>query len=227
MRVFMDVTVTTHAPGEERLLLAGADSLADEELLAILLGRSADDGAARRRAHALIATHGPLRRLASRSLQEIGRTPGMRPSQALRLAATFALTRRLMGERLRPGVLFTHPRQIFDHYHGPLRDRKKEIFLVVLLDARHRIQREEIVSEGSLTSSIVHPREVFAPAVRESAGAVVLVHNHPSGDPSPSEEDVAVTRRLVQASEYLGIRVLDHVIVGDGTYASFKEAGLL
>jgi DNA repair protein RadC len=132
-----------------------------------------------------------------------------------------------MGERMRPGVLFANPRQIFEHFHGVLRDRKREMFLVVLLDARHRILREEIVSEGSLTSSIVHPREVFLPAVRESAGAVVFVHNHPSGDPRPSEEDVAVTRRLVDASELLGIRVLDHVIVGDGSYASFKEEGLL
>jgi DNA repair protein RadC len=97
----------------------------------------------------------------------------------------------------------------------------------VLLDARHRVLGEEIVSEGSLTTSIVHPREVFLPAVRESAGAMVLVHNHPSGDPRPSDEDVAVTRRLVHAAELLGIRVLDHVIVGDGVYASFKETGLM
>ena len=108
-----------------------------------------------------------------------------------------------------------------------LRDKKREIFLVVLLDARHRMLREEVVSEGSLTSSIVHPREVFLPAVRESAGAVVLVHNHPSGDPRPSEEDVAVTRRLVRASELLGIRVLDHVIIGDGRYASLRQEGLM
>jgi DNA repair protein RadC len=124
-------------------------------------------------------------------------------------------------------MLFANPRQIYDHYHGALRDKKREMFLVVLLDARHRVLGEEIVSEGSLTSSIVHPREVFLPAVRESAGAMVLVHNHPSGDPRPSDEDVAVTRRLVHAAELLGIRVLDHVIVGDGSYASFKEAGLL
>ena len=152
---------------------------------------------------------------------------GVGRAQAVRLAAVFGLTRRLMGARLRPGALFANPRQIFDHYHGVLRDKKKELFLVVLLDARHRVLRDEVVSEGSLTSSIVHPREVFLPAVRESAGAVVFVHNHPSGDPQPSEEDVAVTRRLIHASELLGIQVLDHVIVGDGVYASFKEEGLM
>jgi len=132
-----------------------------------------------------------------------------------------------MESRLPAGAPFLSPGQIFDHYHGRLRDHKREMFLVVLLDARHRVLREEAVSEGSLTSSIVHPREVFRAAVRESAGAVVLVHNHPSGDPAPSEEDVAVTRRLVQASELIGIRILDHVIVGDGSYTSLKEAGLL
>jgi DNA repair protein RadC len=132
-----------------------------------------------------------------------------------------------MTERLRRGVPFASPRQIFEHYHALLRDLKREVFAVVLLDARHRVMCHEVVSEGSLTQSIVHPREVFLPAVRESAGAVVLVHNHPSGDPSPSDEDVAVTRRLVHASELLGIRVLDHVIVGDGCYASFQEAGLM
>lgn len=132
-----------------------------------------------------------------------------------------------MEERLQPGDAFLNPRQIFDHFHSRLRDLKKEVFCVVLLDARHRIMGEERISEGSLTSSIVHPREVFVPAVRESAGAIVFVHNHPSGEPTPSEDDIAVTRRLERAAELLGIRVLDHVIVGDGEYASFKELGLM
>ncbi|HEX5135343.1 MAG TPA: JAB domain-containing protein [Planctomycetota bacterium] len=94
-------------------------------------------------------------------------------------------------------------------------------------EARHRVMKEQVVSIGSLTTSIVHPREVFRPAIREAAGAIVLVHNHPSGDPRPSDEDVAVTQRLSHAAELLGIRVLDHVIVGDGAYASMEEAGLL
>ncbi len=197
------------------------DALDDERLLALLLG------GARAGARALLDLHGPLRRLSTRTLSEISRVPRIGCVQARRLAATFALAKRLVGERMRPGACFDNPRQIFEHFHGVLRDKKREIFLVVLLDARHRVLREEVVSEGSLTSSIVHPREVFLPAVRESAGAVVLVHNHPSGDPRPSEEDVAVTRRLVRASELLGIRVLDHVIVGDGRYTSLRQEGLM
>jgi len=209
----------------DRIASAGGDALNDGELLAVVLGARRVRSAAW--ASRLLARHGPLRRLSTRSMREFGGIPGVGAGQAARLEALFALARRLMGERLRPGEPFVNPRQIFDHFHGVLRDKKKETFLVVLLDARHRILREERVSEGSLNSSIVHPREVFSPAVREGAGAVVLVHNHPSGDPSPSEEDVAVTRRLLQAAEYLGIHVLDHVIVGDGDYASLKEAGLM
>jgi DNA repair protein RadC len=102
---------------------------------------------------------------------------------------------------------------------------RKEVFCVLLLDAKHRKLREARISEGSLTASIVHPREVFAPAVRESAAALILVHNHPSGDPSPSPEDVELTRRLRQAGEIVGIRVLDHVIVGAEHHFSFVDAG--
>jgi DNA repair protein RadC len=201
-----------------------APRLADVDLLARLLGP------VRRRspracAEVLLARG--LRHLSTRSRTELRQIAGVGERQASRLEALFLLARRLMQERLDPGMQFASPRQIYEHYHAVLRDRKREMFLVILLDARHRIMREEIVSEGSLTSSIVHPREVFMPAVRESAGAIVFVHNHPSGDPQPSDEDIAVTRRLVHAADLLGIRVLDHVIVGDGTYASFKEAGLL
>ena len=205
----------------ERSCPPGTDFRPDDELLADVVGCGVS------RARALLHSQGPLRRLATRTPAEIRRAARLGPVQARRLVASLSLARRLVGERLRPGALFGNPQQIFEHFHGVLRDRKREMFLVVLLDARHRILREEIVSEGSLTSSIVHPREVFLPAVRESAGAVVLVHNHPSGDPQPSEEDIAVTRRLVSAAELLGIRVLDHVIVGDGRYASFREQGLM
>jgi len=122
---------------------------------------------------------------------------------------------------------FTTPSQVFEYFHHELRDRQKELFLVLLLDSKNRITRKVTVSEGSLDQSIVHPREVFAPAVRESAAAVIFVHNHPSGDPAPSREDRDITRRLKEAGELLGIRVLDHLIIGDGSYFSFTESGQL
>jgi len=175
----------------------------------------------------LLSRCGSLRRLATRSTRELKSHFGLDQASADRLQGLFVLAQRLAEERMETGDAFLSPRQIFDHFHSRLRDHKKEIFCVVLLDARHRVMGEERISEGSLTSSIVHPREVFVPAVRESAGAVVFVHNHPSGEPSPSEDDIAVTRRLERAAELLGIRVLDHVIIGDGVYASFKEMGLI
>ena len=204
----------------------GGDPATDADLLALVLGTGPPGRSARECAQALLA-HDGLRRLSTRSTRELRRAGGLGRAQARRLAALFTLSRRLMTARLRRGTAFTCPHQIFEHYHARLRDLKHEVFCVVLVDARHRVMAHEVVSEGSLTQSIVHPREVFLPAVRESAGAVVLVHNHPSGDPSPSDEDVAVTRRLVHASEVLGIRILDHVVIGDGSYASFREAGLL
>ncbi|MHC4940592.1 MAG: RadC family protein [Planctomycetota bacterium] len=175
----------------------------------------------------LLARCGSLRRLATRSSRELESKHGLDRASACRLKGLFVLAQRLAEQRLEPGDAFLSPRQIFDHFHARLRDAKKECFCVVLLDARHRVMGEERISEGSLTSSIVHPREVFIPAVRESAGAVVFVHNHPSGEPSPSEDDIAVTRRLERAADLLGIRVLDHVIIGDGVYTSFKEMGLI
>jgi DNA repair protein RadC len=116
---------------------------------------------------------------------------------------------------------------VFRHFHERLRDRKKEVFLTLLLDAKNRVLREIQVSEGSLNASIVHPREVFAPVIRESAAAVLFVHNHPSGDPTPSREDLELTGRLREAGTLMGVRVLDHIIIGNGRYMSFADQGLM
>ena len=168
-----------------------------------------------------------LRTLGTMTEGELKNT-GLTPARARRLHSAFELARRYgNGKPLPRGETFLTPRQIFDAFHLRFRDEKREHFLVVLLDARHRILREVTISIGSLTASLVHPREVFAPAVRASAGAVVFVHNHPSGEPTPSDDDIAVTRRLECAAEVLGIRVLDHIVIGDGEYASFRESGLM
>ncbi len=126
------------------------------------------------------------------------------------------------------GEPFTKPEDIA-HRLGPLvADEAQEVFMVAVLDARHRYRGHHIVSRGSLTSSIVHPREVFKAALLRNAAAIVLIHNHPSGDTKPSEEDIAVTRRLTQAGEILGICVLDHLIIANGgSYSSMKEAGII
>ena len=153
--------------------------------------------------------------------------PGVGEAKAAQLKAAIELGRRVLASPLSKGTRIFSSRDLFDHYHPTLRDLRHEVFKVVLLDAKHAIVRDTTVSEGSLTLSIVHPREVFTMAVRESAAAVIFLHNHPSGDPTPSQEDRVLTARLVTAGEVLGIRVLDHIVVGDGRYVSFADQGWL
>lgn len=145
---------------------------------------------------------------------------------ARRLRAAADLGHELVGEPLVRGAAMRSSADIFRHF-SHLSDLRVEQFHVVLLDGKHRILRTILVSQGTLTSSPVHPRETFAHAVRESAAAVVLVHNHPSGDPAPSSDDLAITRRLTEAGLLLGITVLDHVVIGDGRYVSLADRGLL
>jgi DNA repair protein RadC len=141
--------------------------------------------------------------------------------------AALEIGRRLASRRLPEGTPVRDPADVFRHFHARLRDAPKERFLALLLDGRHRLLREEPVSLGTLTASLVHPREVFRPALRACAAALVLVHNHPSGDPAPSPEDREVTRRLARAGEILGIPVLDHVIVAERGFCSLREEGVL
>ncbi len=147
----------------------------------------------------------------------------MTPPTAARVAAAFALGRRVEHARRPPRPSMRSPRRVHELVAAGFRGLERERFLVLLLDGKHRLKRTELVSEGTLTSSLVHPREVFRPAVRESAAAVVVVHNHPSGDPEPSLEDVEVTRRLIDAGRLLGVPLLDHVVVGDGRFVSLRE----
>jgi len=211
----------------ERLLRLGPEALSPAELLAVLLGTGTRGATAVEVAQRLLEETGGLRRLSTRTPREIAAVRGLGAARAARVVGAFALGRAVGGIRLQPGARFRSGSDIFRHYHSRLRDLRKEQFWTVLLDGKNRVLREERVSEGSLTASLVHPREVFSPAIRESAGALVFVHNHPSGDPTPSVEDVEITRRLCAVADLVGIRVLDHVVVGDGTYVSFLERGLL
>lgn len=166
-----------------------------------------------------------LQGLSNRSVEELCRISGVGPAKAAQLKAAIELGKRVLATPLSSGTKIASSADLFHHYYPLLRDLRHEVFKVVLLDAKHAIIREATVSEGSLTVSIVHPREVFNLAVRESAAAVIFVHNHPSGDPSPSEEDRVLTTRLVAAGELLGIQVLDHLVIGDGRYTSFADQG--
>ncbi len=145
------------------------------------------------------------------------------PERAARWEAALELARRYLAEEAPRGPAFRSAADVFARYRYLIADAPVEVFLTVLLDVKHRFLREARVSVGILDGSLIHPREVFAPAVGERAGAVILVHNHPSGDPSPSPEDREVTRRLRAAGGIVGIPVLDHVIIGNRAFYSFRE----
>ncbi len=213
----------------EKLLSKGADTLTDAELLALILrtgdaatGRSAID-----LGRELLLEFGDLRTLAAAGVTEICRVKGVGTAKAASIIAALELANRCQGRRLVNGDRFTSPQQVYEHYNFTYRDRRKEYFLALLLDGKNRVIREVRISEGSLNQSIVHPREVFNPAVRESAAAIILVHNHPTGDPSPSREDREITRRLKEAGDLMGVKVLDHIIIGDGAFLSFTSEGML
>ena len=214
----------------EKLLKRGAAALSDAELLALVL-RTGDAAAGKSAIdlgrELLERFGGNLRELAQAELNELQQVKGLGLAKAASIKAAFTLGSRFQARRLEALERFTAPAQVFDFFHHELRDNRKELFLILLLDGKNRITRKVQVSEGCLNQSIVHPREVFAPAVRESAAAVIFIHNHPSGDPAPSREDREITRRLKEAGEILGIKVLDHIIIGDGAYFSFVESGLL
>ena len=211
----------------ERLAALGPEPLSDAELLALVLrtgGRGVD---ALRAAAALLDRFGGLRGVARAAPRELREAVGVGPAKSASVFAALELGRRLGSRRLREGDAIAGPADVYRRFHARLRDARHEHFLVVLLDGRHRVLREAAVSQGTLTASLVHPREVFRPALREAAAALILVHNHPSGDPTPSAEDREVTRRLVEAGEILGIPVVDHVVVAERGYVSLREQGFL
>lgn len=210
----------------ERLLRQGADALSDAQLLGIILrtgtgGRTAVDVG-----RDLLERFGGLNGIAQAGINELTMVPGIGSAKAAEIKAAIELGRRHLKPTM-AGASFCASKEVADFYQPRLRDARKEEFRCILLDTKNRLIREETVSTGSLTASLVHPRETFKSAVRESAAAVIFVHNHPSGDTKPSQEDILLTRRLVQAGDLLGIRVLDHVIVGDGNHFSFKDNGMI
>jgi len=221
---------TALSPGDgprERLTALGVEALSEAELIALLLRTGGGRRDALALAARLLQRHGGLSGLATAALPELAAEDGMGPAKSATLVAALELGRRFAVRRLRSGDPVRGPADVFRHFHPRLRDARHERFLLLLLDGRHRMLREAVVSQGTLTASLVHPREVFRPALREAAAAIVLVHNHPSGDPAPSREDQEITERLAAAGDLLGIPVLDHVVVAERGYVSLREAGLL
>jgi DNA repair protein RadC len=213
--------VPSHDRPRERLRSVGVRNLSLRELVALIVGSGTSSGSALEVAERVAsATDGSLLRLASLDIGVLERLPGVGKATAARILAALELGRRAAAEEGGGGAQMRGPADVFARMGPRLRDAPQEEFHALLLNSRHRVLREVLVTRGILDSALIHPREVFRPAVGEGAAGVILVHNHPSGDPTPSAEDRAVTRQLADAGRAVGIPVLDHVIVGRGTYAS-------
>ncbi|MEK7448515.1 MAG: DNA repair protein RadC [Planctomycetota bacterium] len=216
----------------ERLKKYGAEVLSAQELLAVVLGRGIRGESVMVTAQRLLSEFGNLKGIAAASLEELCRVKGIGPAKASQLKAVFALNEKLNDlpdetESGKKHPLISSPETVNKYMYTKLRDKKKEHFYVVLLNSRNKIICDEKISEGSLNASLVEPREVFQPAIKASAAAVIFVHNHPSGDPTPSDDDLRVTRDLIQAGKIFKIEVLDHIIVGEKNWFSMKQEKLM
>ncbi len=225
-----DIKVKDWPEGErprERLLRYGAAGMTDAQLLAIILRTGGGGKGVLTVAIQLLERFGGLRDIDGAAHGDLVKVKGLGTAKIAQLRAAFELGRRLMRESLGDTPVLSSSRLVYSFFAPVVKNMKREIFLCALLDAKNRFIREVKISEGTLTNSLIHPREAFQEAIRESAASVIFIHNHPSGDPEPSRDDLAVTERLRDAGLIIGIPVLDHVIIGDGRYVSLKEKGIL
>ena len=220
-------TVAPHDRPREKLQRLGSGTLGDNELLAIVLGYGTRHGSALDLANGVLSTFNGLDGLVRARFDAVMRVPGIGAARAAQILAAVELGRRTLTRLGRERVQFSSPRAAAEYLLPLYGNRAVEQFGVVLLDTKRRVIRVSLLSVGTLDASVVHPREVFREAALGGAGAVVLFHNHPSGDPRPSDEDVRLTARMVAAGRLMGIRVVDHVILADVRYYSFCEEGTL
>jgi len=211
----------------ERLLKLGSEALSAQEILALILGRGIKGESVMVTAQRLLSRFGNLKGIANASVEELTEINGIGPAKAAQLKAAFELSKRLESsgdESQKPAI--KSPEDVASIVRSQLKGKKKEHFLVLCLDTRNKLINYKPVSMGSLDTSVVHPREVFKEAISSNAASVIFVHNHPSGDPEPSKEDIELTKRLAKAGEIMGIEVLDHIIVCDRSYSSLKAKNL-
>ncbi len=210
----------------EKILRYGAGSLSNAELLALILRVGTRKDTALGLAQNLLGKIGSLRGLLDYAMEELMAIEGIGLAKAAQLQAVAEICRRipLVDQNM---VTVRSPKDAAHAVMPRLRYLKQEVFCLILLNTKNKIISIEHVTTGGLNSSIVHPREVFNRAIRRSSAGIILAHNHPSGDPRPSREDIRVTRRLVEVGQLVGIQVLDHIIIGDGNYSSLKEEGVI
>ena len=205
----------------ERFLKHGPEVLSDAELFAILLRTGSRGENVIDMSNRLIAEYG-IDKLFDCSLKELQAIKGIGPSKAMQILTIAELQKRTKQSK-NPIKKITCAQDVFDLFYERLKDKKQEEFWILLLNSQNIIVKEELISLGVLDSAILHPREVFRPAIKNSAKRIILVHNHPSGNSQPSEEDLEVTKRLIEIGESMDIKILDHVIIGNGTYWGWRE----
>jgi DNA repair protein RadC len=213
----------------EKLLAQGSRVLSEAELLAIILrnGNASTGESAMDQARVLLGQFGGLQGIDAASVGELSAVKGIGPAKVAQIKASLEIGRRMATQKWETGQPLRSSEDVYRHFRDHLGGEKRELFYVVLLNNKNRKIREVKISEGSLTASLVHPREVYNPVIRDSAAAVIFVHNHPSGDPAPSPEDIDLTRRLKEVGDVMGIRVLDHVVIGHDRFFSFSDKGMI
>jgi len=212
----------------EKLLARGPTALSDAELLALFLGSGIGGRDAVQTARDLLLAHGPLRVLLDRSARELSKLPGLGPARSCTLAAGLELAHRYLAAELQQGeAVGNNPAAVGRYLQHRLRGQARELFVVLFLDNRHRLIACEELFAGTINAAPVYPREVVRRALLHNAAAVILSHNHPSGDPEPSAADAQITEELQRALALVDIRLLDHLVVGEGRPVSFAERGLL
>jgi DNA repair protein RadC len=210
----------------ERLLKFGPESMASSELIAIILGSGMKGKSVLTLAKEIIGHFGSLSKIADATVEELCQIKGMGKAKAVQLKAAFSLGMKA-ARSLKPSKYrIDSPENAYQLVREELENEKREVFLVILLDTKAYHIRHDVVSIGSLSNTLVHPREVFYPAVRHKAASLLLTHNHPSGDPTPSSKDIAITKKLISVGEIMGIRVNDHIIIGKQSYISLRQRGV-
>jgi len=214
----------------ERLLRYGASSLSTAQLLAIILRIGGKGKSAIQLAREVLHNFHSLKEIDDASLAEFTDIKGMGSAKVSQVKAAFELGKRLIqdsNEWNRGNRSFTSSKDVYEYYRPGFFGLKKEKFICALLNTKNSVVKDMVVSEGTLTSSLVHPREVFRYAIKEAAASVLFIHNHPSGDTNPSKDDITITKRLVETGRIVGINVLDHIIISDGKYLSMMEKGYM
>lgn len=211
----------------ERLKQFGPEALSAQELLALIIGRGVSKKSVMTIAQELLIKFGNVKAISEATLEELSQIKGIGFAKAAQIKACFELGKRQDLEPEQKDFDIKDPQSVVKAIRASIKDKAKEHFKLILLNARNKIIGISTISIGSLNASIVHPREVFKDAIMHTAYSVVLAHNHPSGDPEPSEDDLTMTKRLIEAGKILGIEVLDHIIITKNGYFSFKDRGLL